>query len=430
MIKRIINKKLVILMCVLFFVLLIESFHTITIPQSFILFLTMLIPFFLKDEEIVAYIICFSILGTGIQIAYVSLSCILNLLFKNKFKMNLSIFLTIGLFLISEFFSLIKYPMDSLAETMRYVSVFFIVVYSLSMSFSEKGKKLIVDLFIISTTFTVVLVIIETLALTGWNFNTLLNGTIRLGYSQQLGGKLFFSADPNLLGQNCALVFSICLIYMLSKKYDLKYITSAIICLLAGALTISKTFLLSLLLTIVLLLFFSGDGLNLIKSFSKKFRLLLLVGLLAFSMYRIYPTYLDNIINRVDTADITTGRVEVATKYLNVVSSNMNYMFFGVGIQNVGQKTGIIASPHSSFIELYVCWGIVGIIYVCSLIIHFIKMFSKSNNNLKLLNYVPLIIFIFVTQTTQLFRIRDHILSLIVIIIVCGIDLERRYENV
>ena len=428
--KKVCNeKKMMYIICMIFSVLLIKSFHIINIPQIIILLITMVIPFFLEKEEIIAYVVCFSMLGTEIQTAFISASCIINLLFKNKFKIDLGIVLTIVLFTIRELLCIFNYQEDNVIELLRYLSVFFMVMYSLSMNISEKGRRLIIDSFIVSTTFSIVLVIIETLSLTGWNFNILFSGAIRLGYSEQLGGNLIFSADPNLIGQNCSLVISLSLSFILTKRLKAKYIIPIIICLLAGAMTLSKTFFLSLIIIFILSLFLSGEKRLKIDSIKKRILLLILAGFLVFSIYKIYPSYVNNLMNRVDSADVTNGRVRVATKYLNTISSNASDLLFGVGIQNVGLKTGIIASPHSSLVELIVCWGIVGTIYVCLYIFFLIRKNCCLNKNFKNMNLLALLIFLFVTQTTQLFRIRDHILCLIVIIVSCGVNLELEEKN-
>ena len=421
------EKRILIAICSIFSILLIDSLHVISIPQTALLIIIMIIPFFLGKEEIVAYAISFSMLGTRIQVAYICASCLINLLIKNKFKMNFSMILTIGLFAFTELINVLKYPNDNLAELLRYLIVYSFVLYSLLMDITQNGKRVIINSFIISTSLYVIIVLIETLALTGWNFAYIFNGAIRLGYSEQLGGNLLYSADPNLLGQGCSLVIALCIVLIFFKK--IKYIIPLIICFFAGAMTLSKTFLLSLVLIFILTFLLCGDYHNPLKSFAKRFSILALIVIIIFSIYKIYPSYFDNIMNRIDKSDITTGRTEIALKYIEVIFSKTDSLFRGIGIQNVGEKTGIISSPHTAIVEIFICWGIIGLLFIISYFIYLMRKHISTNERFNKLNLIPIIVFVFVTQSTQFFRVRDHILCLIVILLSCGLNLNWREKN-
>ena len=413
------------LISVVFLLLLIESFHIFTIPQVLILLLTVIIPIFLKANEIIAYAVCFSMLGTGIQVAYVCSSCAICILVKNRFQLKKIQLIIPFVFVVNELIHMFIYPDDSFIEIIRYLFVFLLVVISISSDLTQRDRRKIIDACIFSTAGVVIMVCIETLALSNWSFIRLLSGSLRLGYSEQLNGMLFFSSDPNLLGQSCSLVISLCLMLIFSEGIKIKYIIPLIICLLCGTLTISKTFFLSLALIFVLFLFGISDGKNVAKTFFKKCCLLILVGVLVYIVYRLNPSYIDNLLSRVDLSDITTGRVDNALTYVQALSNNVIGLFWGVGIQNVGSKIGFTGSPHAAIIEMTVCWGIIGAILISVMLMFATYWHAKQNRNCCFLNFIPILIFAFVAQTTQLFRLRDHVLCLIVVIITCGLELNR-----
>lgn len=413
------------LISVVFMLLLIESFHIVTIPQGLVLLLTVVIPVFLEANEIIAYAVCFSMLGTGIQVAYVCASCVICILTKNKFKLKKIQLIIPFVFVANELIRMFIFPEDSLIEIIRYLFVFFLVVIAVSSDLSQKERRTIIDAFIFSTACVVIMVLIETLSLSSWSLLRLLNGTLRLGYSEQLGGKLFFSSDPNMLGQSCSLVISLCLMIIFSEGVKIKYLIPLIICLLGGTLTISKTFLLSLILIFVLFLFGASERGDIAKTFFKKCCLLILVGLLAYLVYRLNPSYIENLLSRVDSSDITTGRVNNALTYVDALSTNTLGFFFGVGIQNVGPKIGFTGSPHAAIVEMIVCWGIIGAALIGGMIMFATYWHAKQSRNICVLNFIPILVFAFVAQTTQLFRLRDHVLCLIVAIITCGLELSR-----
>ena len=410
---------------VVFILLLIESFHIINVPQGLILLLTVIIPIFLEANEIIAYAVCFSMLGTGIQVAYVCVSCVACILAKNRFQLKKIQLLIPFIFVANELIRMFIYPDDSLIEIIRYLFVFFLVVIAISSDLTQRERRRIIDACIFSTAGVVIMVFIETLALSNWSLVRLLNGTLRLGYSEQLGGMLFFSADPNMLGQSCSLAISLCLMLIFSEGIRIKYIIPLIICLLGGTLTISKTFLLSLVLIFVLFLFGASERGNVAKTFFKKCCLLILVGLLAYLVYRLNPSYIGNLLSRVDSSDITTGRVNNALTYIEALSKNTLGLFFGVGIQNVGPKIGFTGSPHASVVEMIVCWGIIGTILISGMLMYATYWHAKQSRNSCFLNFIPILVFAFIAQTTQLFRLRDHVLCIIVAIITCGLELSR-----
>ncbi len=418
------------LMLFFFLILFIKSFHAIDIPQMFVLAIAVILPFCFSPQEIAAYIACFSMLGTGIQIAYVCMACIISLFVKTKMQLKMIQIIVPAIFLCNELIRIAIYPEDELIEAIRYVIVFFLIIYILSSDLSQNDRRKIVDACIFSTAFVVILVLIETLSLSEWNMSSLLNGSLRLGYSQQLNGALYFSADPNMLGQSCSLAISLCLMLISSEGVKMKYLIAMAICLLGGTLTISKTFFLSLVVIFLLVLFGTGTKNNALKSLLQKCGFLVLVVLLVFVVYKVNPSYIENLLSRVDYSDVTTGRTENAMVYIEALSSDAIGLLFGKGMQNVGDKVGFTGSPHAATVEMIVCWGVVGTVIIGGLLIYATYWHAK-NKNVCFLNFIPILVFACVVQTTQLFRLRDHVLCLIVVIVTCGLELgkDKKYEK-
>ena len=149
--------------------------------------------------------------------------------------------------------------------------------------------------------------------------------------------------------------------------------------------------------------------------------LLILVLLGCFVVIKVNPYYIDNLFSRVDTSDITTGRVDNALIYLEHLMNKGQNLLFGVGMQNVGEKIGFTGSPHAAIIEAIVCWGVIGTLAILMLIITSIKH-NTAGVKPKFLNFIPLFVFTALIQSTQLFRLRDRVLALIVVIVLTGIS--------
>ena len=225
----------------LFLLLFVNSFHIVNIPQNLILLLAIIIPFFLERGEIAAYVICFSMIGTGIQVAYICLSCAVNLVMKNNFKVSKSSVYVTACFIVNEIIRVVIYPDDSFVEIIRYACVYFLIVLVLSLELTQTERKKIVDACIFSTACVAIMILIETVSLSNWSIMQLSSGALRLGYSEQLGGQLFFSADPNMLGQSCVLAISLCLMFIYSEGPKIKYLLPLIVCIVCGTFTVSKT---------------------------------------------------------------------------------------------------------------------------------------------------------------------------------------------
>ena len=103
--------------------------------------------------------------------------------------------------------------------------------------------------------------------------------------------------------------------------------------------------------------------------------------------------------------------------YNEFITENPFVMFFGVGLQNFGDKlvnqyrvAGNV--PHNSIQEIVVAWGVEGLLLIIILIFTLIYIAKKRNQSLKLLNYIPLIIVLFKSVAGQLLTSNYTILAL------------------
>ena len=204
-----------------------------------------------------------------------------------------------------------------------------------------------------------------------------------------------------------------------------KYIVSTICCVMIGALTLSKTFFISLIIIITIVLLVKNKNITIGKQIAIKGGIIFLAIIAVYILQEIYPSYLDNLLGRVDSGDITTGRVSNAMIYLSYLSKNVIQLLFGVGLQDVGRKIGFTGSPHAAIIEALVAWGIVGTIIIIGIMIYSVNQYKKKNNRSSYLAYIPLVMFIVIVQSTQLFRLRDRVFGIVVVIAMVGIEVTK-----
>ena len=417
--RWLVNHRLFAVQSVVFLCLLINAFRPSTVPDVIILALALVAPIFLKSTEIVAYIAGFAMMGTGIQIAYVALAAFAILFVKSNFKIKAESFVAILVFLLFELSHFLTSPSDEMMELIRYAVVYVLLFYLMFMDYSVKDRLAAVNSYMYGTLVAVIHVFVEMYNAFGGDMTKFTDGTFRFGYAEQLGVDLTMAADPNLVGQSCSLVivFSLTLIMLGYRKK--RYFIGTFLALFVGTLTISKTFLISLIIIVALMLLFVGSW-GSYKMIKRRLLIILIVVLGSYLITKINPEYINNILARVNAEDITTGRADNALIYLEYLMNDIGAMFFGVGMQNVGDKIGFTGSPHAALIESAVCWGLVGTVLLIGIIVKAI-LHHKGNTKFKMLNYIPLIVFTVLVQSTQLFRLRDRVFALLVVILIAGI---------
>ena len=195
------------------------------------------------------------------------------------------------------------------------------------------------------------------------------------------------------------------------KKSDIFIMMSLII---FGTFTASRTFLVCLAL-MVFMMILSRKGIKTkLKFFCLAFIALIFVVIL-FSIF--FPEQLEYYISRFFVKDITTGRDDLMVAYNRFITKNPEVMFFGVGLQNFGDKLvneyRVAANvPHNSIQEITVAWGIEGLILIAAMIFMLIHSAKKRNPNIKLINYIPLIILLFKSVAGQLLTSNYTMLAL------------------
>lgn len=220
--------------------------------------------------------------------------------------------------------------------------------------------------------------------------------------------------QTNSLGVICVIVTA-CLLQLRaaaqSKKSD-KYIMLTL--LIFGTLTASRTFLVCLLLMIFLV--FLGQ-----KGGKKKLQYLGIAALMGCFVVIIlvlfFPDQLEYYISRFFESDITTGRDDLMVNYHRFITKNLDVMFFGIGLQNYGEKLTVlyrVASnvPHNCVQEIVVAWGIPGLLLVILLILQLFYRNGRSMERRSILNYIPLIIVLFKSVAGQLLTSNYTMLAL------------------
>ena len=254
------------------------------------------------------------------------------------------------------------------------------------------------------------------------NIGGIISGSFRIGQVD-----LFDSTMEGLLGMNSngiallAMVAVAVILLMFNKRYLslLWSIIGIIFAAFVGFLTVSKTFILVFAGTYLLYLVWyilRSNGKNATPIF------VLAVSIVALIVLP-QTTIVKNVLDRFSSGDLTTGRIDVANEYLDFMFKDFSRVILGMGLQNITIKSGFVHVPHNAILEIFVCFGIVGILMFSVYFINLIKMNIgyRKNNSLEkanFINYLPIIVYAVFIQSLQFMRI-NYIYAMIAIVFAC-----------
>ncbi len=203
------------------------------------------------------------------------------------------------------------------------------------------------------------------------------------------------SVDPNYFGFYITLSICFILILYLNNKKRIFSSLIAMLCFfIAGFSSISRMFLI-LCVPIILYLLIIW-----LKTFvSKKIIqavcvLVSVVGLL-FVFKPFIMNNLELIMGRLNvdsSQDISNGRMDLSTGYIDLVNNNMKYMFIGAGVSKYYKRLDMPLYTHNFYVELYVCFGLIGVLIFLYLFIKFILTNKLYKNGIYLLPLIMVLI--------------------------------------
>lgn len=259
----------------------------------------------------------------------------------------------------------------------------------------------------------------------------IVTGTFRIGHISQYDETVVGLMSMNANGIALMTMVAISsLMLMISKGRIKKRFAIPLIVYFSfvGFLTISKTFLLVYVGFWVLysLWYVKKNGKNIFKPLA----LFAVIGILTAAVWN--TELVQNVVSRFDSEDITTGRVDVIFEYLSYMANNTKALFVGIGLQNITDKTSIIRVPHNAILEIFVCFGIVGILayaaFFIALIRSAIKHSKKTNEKNIFINFIPFIVFFVFIQSLQFLRI-NYIYASIAIVYACMLMTQKRKKS-
>ena len=404
------QKKIIIdqrvLFCLFFIVLLaaiyIKYVFGFNIPNMMIMGILGVCVLFGGRTEILGIAMCCIPMFTSLPYAYAILICMVVYIVKygKELKIGKGLILIFGIWLWELLHLLIgSYSFKTGTLGLYPYLLCAILMYSDSKKIEYRFLVKLVAFCTIAMCFTTMG---RHLTDTNFDFGRAFMNMQRLGFdneSIEITGAYF---NPNMLGYLCIFA-SVGLVQLISIKSSTIWDGLMVIILIAfGTMTLSRTFLVCLAAMIILF----------ILAARSKIKSTFMLGIIILAVILIFtvalPSVLNNFAERWLEDDITTGRGKLFIQYNNLLVSSPSILFFGLGLHQLGNKLGdilgtsMIDVSHNGFQEILLAWGIPGLILFCGFILSTVVHAKKINKNMKLINYIPLLLLLLKVQAGQL----------------------------
>lgn len=219
--------------------------------------------------------------------------------------------------------------------------------------------------------------------------------------------------DPNLFGMyvDCALALN--LIVVIVRQFQKSILRIILCCLLfaVGLTTLSKAYF---LVTFVLLFYsFICIAKSNVISLKRKIHIYVLLTIIVVVFSYYMADYFDALFSRFDSkksSDLTTGRSDIMSFYINYLFDNIDTLFFGNTLLGLFKN---YSTPHNFAVYLLFYFGIIGSILYSVFIIR-IATLNRQFRSKQLgyfkdrkLHYLPLGIYLLFSFTIDPFALYD-----------------------
>ncbi len=180
---------------------------------------------------------------------------------------------------------------------------------------------------------------------------------------------------------------------------------SVIVSIIFGAMTISRSFYLGLLVTLASVVIFKSSKNKHIKRIILFFCIFTII-LLLFSESDIVSKILSNLQFRMDSGVRagSEGRTDIWISCIEYLLTNPLYFLFGMGSTNyinIGSINGKLfsAGAHNLFFDFLMSWGIIGLLGIIVFLVYIYKSQKKRNVEFTKQSIIPLITYLIFAMT-------------------------------
>ena len=391
----------------------------ILFPWELLLVIVAMIALTGDRNEIIAMCLCGAPLYTSMQYIYAVVICLAFYLLKygKEVRINSHVMPFILLLLWEWLHSFDRY--SSAVGAVRAMVPLLLCTFLMCCPREKIDYPFVSRVFALCTSVMCLIVLSKVLIAAGFNLQLAFSNMQRFGMSGSATESLGADFNPNFLGFLCILGATAMFQLRTAKEGRLADMVVAIFLMLCGLLTLSRTYLLCLLLMVMLLVLANGCS---VKKLIKLSATAVAVGALLFLLLLLFfPAVVEDWVGRFQVEDITSGRLQLMARYHERIFENPDIYWFGIGIQSVTDKVvarfgpakilGTVV-PHNSIQEMVFCWGIPGLAMFIVFLVCMVKSAKRKNPDIRLLHYIPLILLLIKSQAGQLISTPSNVLLL------------------
>ena len=420
------NIKITPVFCVVssFLLLLtLRDFCKVFIPlELFVIILILAVFFFKKSDYAILGVVTIP-LGHGVQVPSLLLVCLLAIFFKfvvsNKVRITKITLCILGLCFI-ELCNVIIHPYSDFVEYIRYAVSLLFLAFVLDNT-DESDKELcsrIFNYYITVYTFVMFDIVYQLIAKYGSIVYIISNG-IRFGNLAEKGEHLvsLYDNENNIALFSLIAVMACVAELWKSSTRERKVLLYVLLISSSffGFMTLSKAYLFSYVFLGILI--FAKILRQSNTSILRKIMIFCSsIALSIFAYIEIFADIINNIFTRIDTTEISSGRMNIFNLYNEYILDNIELSAFGIGIQNPAEKTRIWNSMHNGIQQVYVSFGIVGLILFIILIYSILKKGNVYRKcKISLINTIVFFALFIYTQSIQFMSSSSIFLFLIIV---------------
>lgn len=239
--------------------------------------------------------------------------------------------------------------------------------------------------------------------------------SFRFGQSNMDAGRFALNFNANNLGFICNLSTCAMLLLITRKEYGSLEIGLAVLSMMFALMTMSRAAIMCMVM--IFAVFLLCDNSAVFEKKHSAMGILAIVVVAFFLMRRFLPTVFDNILERFRRADTWNGRDITLQIYMQFLLSSPVYCMFGIGMQQIFEKVAplfpVQACPHNGIQEVWVAWGLVGVVLALYMIWKIIDASKKyAGGKRRFYQFMPLILTVVFTMSGQFLTSSRVLMSL------------------
>ena len=218
-------------------------------------------------------------------------------------------------------------------------------------------------------------------------------------------GTFALNFNANNLGFICNLTTTGVLLLASRQEHNKTDILLAVAAIIFAIMTLSRAAIVcAVIIFAVYILTLEGNAL---QKVSRGVGGVLVAAIAVVLLYVFIPSVFDNLLERFQRKDLWNGRGSLVRYYTQFLLSSPMYLLLGVGMQGIFEKVSpyypVHDVPHLGIQEVWVAWGVVGVVMMLILIYQII-MISRKNAGVKrhFYQFVPLVLVLVYTSSGQL----------------------------